>query len=88
MQKKDIRSLINKGKVYVSEYISSKCESDSSEHSHNGMKQILDHLFDYQEIFRIEQIVGWIKNLMCGRRSLSEFEKDGKCFCFNFLFII
>lgn len=77
MQKKDIRTLINKGKVYVSEYISSKCDTDPYEHRHNGMNQILDHLFDYQEIFRIKQIVSWIKNLMYGRRSSAEFENDG-----------
>lgn len=95
MYKKDIDSLLNKGKHYVCHYVTAGCydqdtstinsldeqillEKHISEHDHRRINQVIDYLFDFRQNYTSEELIEWVKYLICGRRLPINFAKDVK----------
>lgn len=95
MYKKDIDSLLNKGKHYVCLYVTAGCyDQDTSatnsldeqrllekhiqDHDHRRINQVIDYLFDFRQNYTPEELIEWVKYLICGRRLPVNFAKDGK----------
>ncbi|KAH9404569.1 E3 ubiquitin-protein ligase ubr3, partial [Tyrophagus putrescentiae] len=96
MSKRDIDSLLNRGKYYVCQYITSGCYEPSTEktldgpinlgekhlqnHDHRRVHHVIDHLFDYRHHFSAEELTEWIKYMVGGRRLPNTFAREVKNF--------
>lgn len=89
---KDIESLLNKGKHYVCQYITSGCyestneksldesnliEKHLSQHDHRRLHNVIDYLFDFRNMLSADEFTEWIKYIICGRRLPNNFAKEG-----------
>lgn len=103
MSKRDIDSLLNRGKHYVCQYITSGCYEPSTEktldgpinlgekllqnHDHRRVHHVIDHLFDYRHHFSAEELTEWIKYMVGGRRLPNTFAREGSYIYICFTFV-
>ncbi|KAI2809956.1 E3 ubiquitin-protein ligase ubr3 [Blomia tropicalis] len=93
MSKRDIDSLLNRGKHVVQQYITNGCFDPSPEkslegtnlvekhlqsHDHRNVHYVIDHLFDFRNNYTAEELVEWIKYIVGGRRLPNNFAKEVK----------